>query len=100
MNAAGLEPISTILDTQAVLIKNDHPTNPSLVNLITSRIKGVIAAKKYVMLNYNIPRENLRSAAKITPGRQAPTVTPLDDEKWVEVQSMVCREEVADVMDK
>ncbi|CAH1761593.1 16402_t:CDS:2 [Entrophospora sp. SA101] len=100
MKAAGLEPISTILASQAILIKNKHPKNQSLINLITSRIKGVIAAKKYVLVNYNIERINLKQAAIITPGRQAPTVSPLEDGNWIQVQSMVCREEIAHVMDK
>ncbi|CAJ0912933.1 17945_t:CDS:2 [Entrophospora sp. SA101] len=84
----------------AILIKNKHPKNQSLINLITSRIKGVIAAKKYVLVNYNIERINLKQAAIITPGRQAPTVSPLEDGNWIQVQSMVCREEIAHVMDK
>nr|CAG8599500.1 11917_t:CDS:2 [Entrophospora candida] len=100
MRAAGLEPISTILASQAILIKNKHPKNQSLIKLITSRIKGVIAAKKYVLVNYNIERINLKQAAIITPGRQAPTVSPLEDGNWIQVQSMVCREEIAHVMDK
>ncbi|CAJ0744981.1 23789_t:CDS:2 [Entrophospora sp. SA101] len=100
MRAAGLEPISTILTTQAILIKNNHSTNLSLVNLITSRIKGVIAAKKYVLLSYNIKRIKLKLATKITPGRKAPTISPLEDGEWIEIQSMVCKDEVADIMDK
>jgi ATP phosphoribosyltransferase len=100
MKVAGLHAISTILETQAILIRNKNPSDPSLVSKITSRIKGVIAAKKYVLLNYNIKRENLREAIKLTPGRQAPTVSPLDDNNWVEVQSMVSKEEVAKIMDQ
>ncbi|CAB4398331.1 uncharacterized protein OCT59_028315 [Rhizophagus irregularis] len=100
MKVAGLHAISTVLETQAILIRNKNPANPYLVSKITSRLKGVIAAKKYVLLNYNIIRDNLREATKITPGRQAPTISPLDDGNWVEVQSMVVKEEVAEIMDK
>ncbi|CAH1760388.1 13818_t:CDS:2 [Entrophospora sp. SA101] len=84
MKAAGLEPILTILTSQAILIKN----------------KRVVAAKKYVLVDYNIERINLKQAAKITPGRQALMISLLEDVNWIEVQSMVCREEVANVMDK
>jgi ATP phosphoribosyltransferase len=100
MKVAGLHAISTVLDTRAILIRNKNPSHPSLVTKITSRIKGVIAAKKYVLLNYNISRENLKEATRLTPGRQAPTISPLDDGNWVEVQSMVNKEDVADIMDK
>ncbi|CAJ0633290.1 13564_t:CDS:2 [Entrophospora sp. SA101] len=61
---------------------------------------GVVAAKKYVLVDYNIERINLKQAAKITPGRQALMISLLEDVNWIEVQSMVCREEVANVMDK
>ncbi|CAG8772612.1 21756_t:CDS:2, partial [Racocetra persica] len=100
MRAAGLHPLSTVCNTQAILIRNHHSPNSSLISKLTSRIKGVIAAQKYVLLNYNIQRTSLSKATKITPGRQAPTVSPLDDDMWVEVQSMVCKEEVADIMDQ
>jgi ATP phosphoribosyltransferase len=100
MKVAGLHAISTVLETQAILIRNKNPSDPHLVTKITSRLRGVIAAKKYVLLNYNIMRDNLKEATKITPGRQAPTISPLDDGAWVEVQSMVGKEEVAEIMDK
>src|ERR1043165_5548302 len=99
MKVAGLNAISAILETQAILIRNKNPSDPSLVAKITSRIKGVIAAKKYVLLNYNISRDRLDEATKITPGRQAPTIVPLDNGNWVEVQSMVIKKEVAEIMD-
>ncbi|CAG8620166.1 8796_t:CDS:2 [Cetraspora pellucida] len=100
MRAAGLHPISTVNNTQAILIRNKHSSNTSLILKLTSRIKGVIAAQKYVLLNYNIQRNFLSKATKITPGRQAPTISPLDDKEWVEVQSMVCKDDVADIMDR
>jgi len=49
---------------------------------------------------YNISRDNLSNAEKITPGKQAPTIAPLDDPKWVSVGAMVPNKDVADVMDR
>ncbi|RHZ47364.1 hypothetical protein Glove_585g67 [Diversispora epigaea] len=100
MKAAGLHPLSTVLSTQAILICNKNPSNSSLVFKIASRIKGVIAAQKYVLLNYNVQRVHLKEVTKVTPGSQAPTISPLEDDEWVEVQSMVNKCEVADIMDK
>ncbi|CAG8456970.1 4362_t:CDS:2 [Ambispora gerdemannii] len=100
MKAAGLHAISTILETQAVLIRNKNPSNPDLVTKITSRIRGVIAAQKYVLLNYNIERTQLKNATKITPGRQAPTISALEDPDWAEVQAMVEKSQVAEIMDR
>ena len=42
MKAAGLKAIDTVVESTAVLIKSKHPSNPTLVDLITERIKGVI----------------------------------------------------------
>lgn len=104
MRAAGLTPISTLLTSQAVLIRSNKPVpnqdNADLISRVCGRIAGVIAAGKYVLCNYNIPRANVEKATKVTPGRRAPTVSPLDDPEWVAVSSMVLKAEVADVMDR
>jgi ATP phosphoribosyltransferase len=100
MKAAGLKAIDTVVDSQAVLIKSRSPSNPKMVELIASRIRGVIAAQKYVLCQYNIKRESLPQATKITPGKRAATVTTLDEEGWVAVSSMVEKKKVAVVMDE
>jgi len=100
MKAAGLKPIATIMTTGAVLIMSKHPSNPQLVKTIESRIRGVIAAKKYVLCSYNIARSKLEIVTRITPGNRAPTVTPLEEEGWVAVSAMVERVAIATVMDR
>lgn len=104
MRAAGLTPIHTLLTSQAVLIRSNKPARSAettdIIRRITSRIAGVIAAGKYVLCGYNIPRLSLHDATLVTPGRRAPTVSPLDDPEWVAVSSMVLQAEVADVMDR
>ncbi|GJE92531.1 ATP phosphoribosyltransferase [Phanerochaete sordida] len=103
MRAAGLHAIATVLDTEAVLIKSKeqkHPQHASLIRLITSRIAGVIAAGRYVVCEYNVRRDKVHDATAITPGRRAPTISPLDDEEWVAVSAMVLKKEAADVMDR
>jgi ATP phosphoribosyltransferase len=109
MKAAGLKAIDTVMETQAVLISsatsgsrspNLSNANCDLQTLITNRIRGVISAKKYVLLNYNVPRSMLSEVVKITPGKRAPTVSPLEGEDWVAVSSMVERKNAAPVMDQ
>jgi ATP phosphoribosyltransferase len=102
MRAAGLHAIDTLLTTEAVLVKSAKPPSAdkvALINLITARIAGVIAAGKYVVCQYNIRRENLHDATSITPGRRAPTVSPLEDEGWVAVSVMVEKGRAASAMD-
>jgi ATP phosphoribosyltransferase len=43
MRAAGLKAISTVVESTAILIKSKHPSDPKLVELIASRIRGVIS---------------------------------------------------------
>ncbi|KAJ3885904.1 hypothetical protein GG344DRAFT_91110 [Lentinula edodes] len=102
MRAAGLHAIATVLETEAVLIKSripKHEAHSSLINLITNRIKGVVAASKYAICQYNVARDRLPSAIAITPGRRAPTISPLEADGWVAVSSMVEKKKVAQIMD-
>ncbi|KAG7817312.1 hypothetical protein KL919_003784 [Ogataea angusta] len=100
MKAAGLHAIGTILNTSAHLIISRNPSHPELVEVIKSRLEGVLAAQRYVLCNYNAPRSMLPSLLKLTPGRRAATVSPLDDGEWVAVSSMVERKDMGNIMDK
>lgn len=101
MRAAGLHDIHTLLETQSVLLSNKHSKHQDLIDKITSRIRGVITASKYVLCTYNIERTNLASATQITPGRQAPTVSSLDShEGWVAVSAMIEKKQKGDIMDR
>ena len=99
MRAAGLKAIDTVVDSTAVLIKSRNPSNTKTIDLITSRIRGVITAQKFVLCQYNIERSRLSEATKITPGKRAATITTLDAEGWVAVSSMVEKKKLALVMD-
>ncbi|KAI9787946.1 MAG: ATP phosphoribosyltransferase (ATP-PRTase) (ATP-PRT) [Peltula sp. TS41687] len=99
MRAQGLKAIATVIESTAILIKSKKPCNPSLVDLIASRIRGVITAQKYVLCQYNVKRSALDVAVKITPGKRAPTVNALEEDGWVAVSSMVEKKKIATVMD-
>jgi ATP phosphoribosyltransferase len=60
----------------------------------------VVAAQKYVLCQYNVQREKLPEATKITPGKRAPTINALEEEGWVAVSSMVEKKVIATVMDQ
>lgn len=106
MRAAGLHAIATLMSSQAVLITPSSPhasLTPDLaplVILIKSRFAGVIAAKQYVLCNYNVHIDKLTATTAITPGRRAATVNKLETEGWMAVSAMVERKGMANVMDK
>lgn len=75
-------------------------SDQALINKIISRINGVMTAARYVLCQYNVEKKNLDEALKITPGRRAATVSPLEDEQWVAVSAMVKNSDKAEVMDQ
>lgn len=102
MRAAGLHAIATLMTSEAILISSatPRPEFAPLMETITSRIAGVLASDKYVLCQYNVPRDRLSSAVQITPGRRAPTVSTIDTDGWVAVSVMVEKKEAANVMDQ
>ena len=98
--AAGLEVVSDILSTQAILITNPHAEHQDTVELVRRRLEGFITATKYVLILYNVSNELLETVVKITPGKRSPTITSLDDGMCKAVSSLVAKKEVNDVMDK
>ena len=103
MRAAGLRPIATLLQSEAVLIRSTtskHAHLAPLIDKITARIAGVIAAGKYIVCQYNMRRATLSAATAVTPGRRAPSIMPLEDPDWVAVSAMVERSKMADTMDQ
>jgi ATP phosphoribosyltransferase len=100
LQAAGLGVVSTIMDTQTVLISNPHARHPDLVTKINKRFEGYLTATKHCFLTYNVERAHLPAALKITPGKRSPSISPLDDGEWVAINVMVPIGTVADVMDE
>jgi len=103
MRAAVLHAIATILETEAVLIKSTVPKHSHLgplIDLVTARIAGVVAASQFVLCQYNVTREKLTAAIAITPGRRAPTISRIEMEGWVAVSAMVEKKSMATKMDE
>ncbi|TPX42582.1 ATP phosphoribosyltransferase [Synchytrium endobioticum] len=101
MRAANLHAIHILCPSEAVLICNKAKKNSNaLIAKIARRIEGVITAQRYALINYNVPRSFLSRAIQITPGKQAPTISPLEHNNWVAVSAMVMKNKVAEMMDE
>lgn len=85
---------------QAVLVQNGQLKDRALADRVVRRIEGVVIAREYSLLEYNVPRDLLRKAKKITPGFESPTVSALEEEGWCAVKVMVKRAEVIDIMER
>jgi ATP phosphoribosyltransferase len=89
-----------ILRSSAVLIgRADGPELPGITQLIR-RLQGVLVARRYVMIAYDVPTDQLDAAVALTPGIESPTISPLRREGWVAVNAMVLRAEVHRIMDE
>lgn len=85
---------------ETVLIQNDRCRDRETADRIVARLEGVVIARDYSLVEYNIPRAKLTEAEKITPGYNSPTVNSLEDESWCGVQVMVRRGDVIEVMER
>ncbi|MEN0110691.1 MAG: ATP phosphoribosyltransferase [Planctomycetota bacterium] len=92
--------LDTIDNYETVLIQNPRTPHGDLCDQIVRRIEGVIIARSWSLLEYNVPREKLAEAERLTPGFSSPTVTTLEDDAWCSVRSMVRRKEVIGVMER
>lgn len=87
-----------ILESEAVLISRAGDV-PGL-DTLTARLHGVLVARQFVLIDYDLPHALLADAARITPGLESPTVSPLRDPEWVAVRVMVKRDDVHHAMDE
>ena len=100
MKAAGLEVVSDIITTEAIMISSKSSRHPQIVELIRKRIQGYLTATNYMMIQYNVSRELLYLAVKITPGKRSPTVTVLEDGIAVAVSALVLASQSSLIMDQ
>ena len=102
LREAGLEIIGEpLMHSEALLVARnaDVAERPEVKRLI-GRLLGIIRASEYAMVEYDIPRTMLEQACRITPGVEAPTVSPLANPDWVAVKAMVRRKECNRIMDE
>jgi ATP phosphoribosyltransferase len=85
---------------ETVLVQNQAARQPELADRIVRRLEGVIIARSWSLLEYNVPRARLAEAEQITPGFNSPTLNTLEDQDWCAVEVMVKRKELMDVMDR
>ena len=85
---------------ETVLVQNHRIADPALADRIVRRLEGIVIARGWSLLEYNVPRARLAEAETITPGFNSPTVMQLEDPAWCAVRAMVRRGEVHAVMER
>jgi ATP phosphoribosyltransferase len=98
---AGLEIFGEpLLTSEAVLIRRRGEPPTPRVEQLARRLHGVIIARQYVLMDYDISDDLVDKAVAITPGFESPTVSPLHERGWSAVRSMVKRKDTNAVMDE
>lgn len=88
---------------QTILIQNrtlSDAEHVALADRVVRRLEGVVIARDYSLLEYNLPRDRLAEAEVITPGFNSPTVNALEDQDWCSVRVMVRQKDVIDAMER
>lgn len=105
LKAAGMEIFGDpILQSEAVLIRRTGQggaANGTLkeIDVLIRRLQGVLVARQYVLMDYDIRKSLVEEAAALTPGLESPTISPLRDSDWVAVRSMVPKKDTNRIMD-
>jgi ATP phosphoribosyltransferase len=103
LRQAGLEVFGdTILESSAVMITRagSSITTERPFEVFRRRVEGVLVARSYVMMDYDMPSARIDEAVALTPGMEGPTVSPMHREGWVAVRAMVPRAGAQRLMDE
>ena len=101
LRQAGLEIVGEpILESEAVLVRRTGAGESAAVGQLVRRMQGVIIARRYVLVDYDIRDELVDAAVRLTPGFESPTVSPLHEGGWMAVRAMVPRADTNRIMDE
>ncbi len=102
LTEAGLKVVGdVVMDSEAILIGRDAEVLEQLeVKRMLARLRGILVARNYVMIEYDIMRSGLEACCRITPGIESPTISPLSNPEWVAVKAMIRSGETNRIMDE
>ncbi|HTI08785.1 MAG TPA: ATP phosphoribosyltransferase [Puia sp.] len=98
----GLKEVETVLQSQAVLIRNTSldESQQQILEKFLFRIRAVKRARntKYILLN--APNEKLQEIIALLPGMKSPTVLPLAEPGWSSVHSVLSESDFWDIIER
>ena len=101
LRAAGLKTIGEpiMLSEAAVVAKEKSKLENPQIKLFIDRLHGIIVAREYVIIEYDVHEEMLPRACEITPGIESPTISPLSKKGWVAVKAMIPQKKTNEAID-
>jgi ATP phosphoribosyltransferase len=102
LHEAGLVPVGEPLvrSEAVVLARSRRILDDPQARTFFDRLQGIVTAREYVMVEYDVPATALDAACAITPGIESPTVAPLSRKGWMAVKAMTPRRGVNTIMDR
>lgn len=102
LTQAGLKIVGEpVVKSEAILIgRNAAVAEREDVVTLIERLKGILLAAEYCMIEYDIQRAQLEPACQITPGLESPTISPLNKPDWVAVKAMIQRRRINQITDE
>ncbi|CAB4541069.1 unannotated protein [freshwater metagenome] len=89
-----------LLSSEAILIERSGVAQAPAFETIIRRLNGVVMARQYVLVDYDVKSIDLEKACALTPGIESPTISPLQKSDWNAVRAMVKRKDINRVMDE
>jgi len=89
-----------ILESEAILIRSAAAPEPPGLDQLVRRLNGVLVARDYVLVDYDIEESKLAAASALAPGLEGPTVSPLAKPGWCAVRTLVPRRDHQVLMDR
>ena len=85
---------------ETILVQNRQARRAGVSRSRRAAVGRSCDRRSYSLLEYNVPRNKLPEAEKITPGFNSPTVSALEDPDWCAVRVMIRRGEVIAIMER
>ncbi len=89
-----------LLSSEAILISRTGAERDGAFETLLRRLNGVVIARQYVLVDYDVKGADLAKACALTPGIESPTISPLQKSEWSAVRAMVKRKEINRIMDE
>jgi ATP phosphoribosyltransferase len=100
--AHGLKIIDTLLESTTRLIAHipswQEPAKRNKLENIAMLLQGALDAETLVGLKMNVPRNAVEAVSGILPALHDPTISPLADENWVALETIIPEHTVRDII--
>ncbi len=89
-----------ILASESILIEGSQTPRSDALETLIRRLNGVVIARQYVLVDYDVKSSDLERACALTPGIESPTISPLQKSEWSAVRAMVKKRDINTIMDQ